>query len=822
MLRDLRTGLRQLKHSPVFALTATLLLGIGIGANTLIFSVVDAILLRPLPIAHPENLVRLVEVNPNNFLTWTFPLELCQNFPAKANLTGIVCQGDIDTGFEHLGDIQRIRVEAVSPNFFTTLNLIPAQGRPLLPEDDRAGAMNAVVSYNFWSARLAPSGFSVGQTITLNGRSFNVVGILPRGINGLEVDTSPDVRVPIKAARLLLNQPEFDVGFQIFGRLRPDITIEQADAQAEPSLRAAYDDAEAQARPRAPRRPASQAPDSRLSFEPAGHGVSSLRSQFSRGLIVLMACVALLLLMACANVACLLLARAAARSPEMTIRLALGATPWRLARQLLTESVVLALAGGAAGIAIAYTCMPLLLAALPPIRDRAAVVQPLAVNIAVNPRVLAFALLASLLTAVLFGLSPALQSVRLDLASALRATRASTARLSARSALVAAQIAICVLLMAEASLLVSTFTHMRSMNPGFDADHIVTFTIDPTLRGYTPEKARLMSRQLLEKAQTLPGVMGAAIASRGLMRGTGIKVTVRVPGKPSGPAESLNTSLNTVTPGYFETMGMRVEAGSDFRWTDPRITKPPIHAIVNQAFARHFFPGENAVGKIFGGLGPGGAFQATGQIAGVVSDAKYRSLREEIPPTEYTEALDGFPGAFVLHLRTRARPAELIAPVRQLLRSLDPQLPIVETATLREGVETSLWQERLLADFSGIFAAIAALLAGIGLYGALDLAVKSRTREIGVRVALGADALRVIKLLASEVMLLVVCGTGAGLALFATSNLWLGSVLYGVSAADPIAPASTLTLIALITLIATAIPAWRAITIDPATALRHE
>jgi predicted permease len=367
-----------------------------------------------------------------------------------------------------------------------------------------------------------------------------------------------------------------------------------------------------------------------------------------------------------------------------------------VARQFLTESLALALPGGALGVLFTYLCRPLLLAALPPVRDRSAVVQPLAVHLDIDIRVLAFAVLVSVLTALLFGLSPAIRGARHNAAGALRGSRTTTARLSSRNILVAAQVAMCVLLLAGASLLVQTFDRMRVMNPGFDRDHIATFTVDPGLKGYKPEQAKLLSRQLLEKTRSLLGVAAAGIASRAVMRGTGVKTTLGAAGMPIQRNDFLNSSLNSVTPGYFDAMGMHIIAGRDFIWSGNDKQKPQ-QAIVNEAFAQRFFPGQNALGRLFGGRGPNGLANPDDQIVGVVNDAKYRSLREKIPPTVYGPVVNGFDSDFVLYLRTYGNPAALIAPVREVLRSLDPQLPFVEVTTLREEVETSLWQERLLA-----------------------------------------------------------------------------------------------------------------------------
>ena len=820
-LRDLRFGVRLLAKSPVFTATTALLLAVGITANTLIFSVVNALLLRPLPVSHPENLVRLIEVHPTGFITWDLPYNLCDPVASRAaSLSEVICQGEADVAFSDGASTERVRVHLVSPNFFSSLDVHAALGRILTADDERSGAMNAVLSYGFWQRRFQRDASILGRSIVLHGHPFTIVGVTPEEFNGLAVDTSPDVRVPGAVNRSIAEPfPKADpdsrpLYAQIFGRLRTGVSINRASAEAEGFLDQIYPAAPGTA-------PGKSVFDSHLRLESVSNGVSTLRAQFSRGLEVLMAGVGLLLLMACANVAGLLLARSAVRAQEMGIRVALGASPARIVRQLLTEGLLLALLGGCAGALLIRACLPLLVHALPPIRDRAAVLQPLAVHVGVDLRVLGFALAVTLLTTVLFALSPALRGARSDVATVLKAGRTTTRRLLPRNLIVMAQVAVCTLILMGAALLVGTLERMRSMNPGFDRDHVVTFTIDPGLRGYKPEQSRTLSKALLEKASALPGVAAASLASRGLMRGTGVKSTYGAAGTRISATDFLNSSNNSVTPGYFDTLGMRVLAGRDFNWFDRNRTKPR-QVIVNQTFARRFFPDRSPVGERFGGPGPGGVAKADHEIIGVVSDAKYRSLREPIPPTVYTPIVDGFDEAFILHVRTGPRPETIIAPVQQALRSLDPELPILEARTLRDEVEASLWQERLLAALSSAFGGIAALLASIGLYGALDYAVKSRTREIGVRMALGAQPSRIVSLLSRETLVLVMGGAVLGLCAYAAASVWIRRVLYDVRSWEPLAVGCVLLLVGLVAAISAAPAVYRAVRIDPASALRAE
>jgi predicted permease len=829
-LRDLRFGVRLLAKSPVFTITAALLLAVGICANTLIFSMVNALLLRPLPVSHPENLVRLVDVHPTGFVNWSLPYDFCDGAASgDADFSEVICQGDADIGFDAASNggsiAERVRVHLVSPNFFSSLGVHPYLGRVLTAEDEHARAQVAVLSYAFWRRRFRGDTSVVGRKIILGGPPFTIVGVSPDSFNGLALDTSPDLRVPASVARVLVGP----LSAQIFARLRSGVPFERADAELDPLLHAAYEDETNKMFPRTQgTAPGKNAIESRLRLESIVNGVSTLRPQFSGGLEALMAGVALLLLMACANVAGLLLARAAARAPEMGVRLALGASPGRIVRQLLTEGLLLSLLGGVAGVLLTIAFLPLLARELPPIRDRAAVLQPLAMHIPIDLHVLGFALGATVLTAVLFALSPALRCARADVVSTLKGGRNTTRRLATGNLIVIAQVAMCTLILMGAALLIETLERMRSMNPGFDRDRVVTFTIDPAINGYSPEKARAFSKTLLDKAGKLAGLSSASIASRALMRGTGVKSTMGVAGSRISSADFLNCSLNDVTPGYFETMGMRLLGGRPLNWFD-RNKETPHKAIVNQAFVRRFFPGNpigDAIGKRFGGLGPGGLATADNEIIGVVSDAKYRSLREPIPPTVYSPMVDGFDNSFILHLRTRERPEAMIAPVREIVRSLDPEMPIIEVRTLREEVEATLWQERLLALLGTIFGAIAALLASIGLYGALDYAVKSRTREIGVRMAVGAQPARIVGLFSREALLLTASGIGLGLCAYAAANavfsLWISRILYDLRPWEPIAVVAVVFLVAAIAAIATAPAAIRAVRIDPASALRAE
>ncbi len=445
LLHDLRFGVRLLARSPVFTVTSVLLLAIGISANTLIFSAVDALLLRQLPVHRPGELVRVVQTQPSGFVIWDFPNELCEALAGRTSaFSQVLCQAQADVALRDRESTERVRVHLVSSNFFSGLGVGAQLGRVLVPEDERAELMPAVLSHNFWKRRFQGDPAVIGRNITLRGYLFVVVGVSPEGFNGLTVETSPDIRVPATADRWFAKESgdsttpseEPPIYAQIFGRLRPGVTLERAEGETEPLVKSAYADLLRQS-PDSSSIDAKWVFDTRFRLEAITNGVSALREQFQRGLRALMAGVGLLLIMVCANVAGLLLARSAVRTPEMGIRLALGASRWRVARQLLAESLPLALLGGLAGILLTYSCLPLLVGALPPIRDRMAVLQPLAVHIDVDLRVLAFAVAVTLLSTVLFGLSPALAGARTQVVLALRSGRTMTRRLSVHKVMLA-------------------------------------------------------------------------------------------------------------------------------------------------------------------------------------------------------------------------------------------------------------------------------------------------------------------------------------------------------------------------------------------------
>jgi predicted permease len=548
-----------------------------------------------------------------------------------------------------------------------------------------------------------------------------------------------------------------------------------------------------------------------LQVESLERGSSVLRDRFGPALRLMLGSVALLLLLLCSNIAGLLLARSAARREEMAVRVALGATRLRLARQMLAESLLLAVLGAAGGWLVAAVSLPLLVRALPPMRDRATTQLAISLNPTPDTHLLLYSLAVAAGTALLFGMAPALAAARTSLDSVLRGAR-SSGGWRGRQALVVFQVALCTLLLWGAGLLVRSFQQLHGMYPGFDSQHVVTFTLDPVPSGYSKEQSETLRRALLDRVRALPGVVSAATASRAVMRGSGVKSTIMRQGRKATPADFLNTSLNTVSQEYFDTMGMHVLAGRNFQAGDTGAK--PARVVVNQTFVRQFFPGEDPLGGRLGN-----APNTIYEIIGVVNDAKYRSLREPMIPTLYGVGADDY---FVIHVRTTMRPDSLIQPVRRELAALDPALPIVETHTLAEEVDASAAPERLTASLASLFGLLAAALASVGIYGLLAFIVTQRRREIGIRMALGAQPADVGRMIGGESLALVGIGVAAGLGAAWEAGPAVRSLLYGVTPSNGTALAAAGGFVLLISALATMIPAARASRIEPASALRNE
>lgn len=816
---DLRYALRLLRKSPGFAAAAIGLLALGIGAATVIFSAFNAVLLKPLSVPHPEELVRMVQKTPQLGTRSMFAPQVYKAFRDYAgSLSGVF--GDLDWGavMSDPGPAEEIQVDIVTPEFFSTLGARALIGRTLTPDDekDRPGMPPAVLSYGFWQRRFHSDPRVIERTLTIHGNRFAIVGVLPEDFNGITTDTAPDVRIPRHYFAWISGGAKdrpVNTGLEIAGRLKPGVTLAQAQAECRAlwrsvteklyggwSARTAMDIQRELNRP--------------LLLDPLEHGVSILRDRFGLALKLLIGCVALLLLMVCSNVAGLLLARSAARRKEIAIRLAIGATRARLLRLSFAESALLAVAGSIGGWLLAWLATPLLLGALPPMRDFSTSRLRLSLYMAPDWRVVLACAAVVLATTVLCGLAPAFAASRTSLDSILRGAR-SRSGFAGRRVLVVAQAALCTLLLAGAALLVRTFDQLSNLNPGFDRDHIVTFTVDPGLNGYTDQQAKTVRLALMDRVRSLPGVVSVAASSMPILRGSGMKTTVEPEGQTPPPGEFLNTSTNSISPEYFQTMGIPMVEGRALTETD-RNAKPT-RVVVNEAFALRFFPTVDPLGKRFGF--PGDCPELCKEIVGVSADAKYRSLREPIPPTFYTLDVSS---SFVLYVRTRMRPASIEQPVRRTLAALDPALPFLEIHTLAEELDASAAPERLTAGLASVFGLMAALLAAFGIYGLLAFAVEQRRHEIGIRMALGARPSSIGTMIGGQAMLLAAAGAVLGIAAAIPAARWIRTLLFNVAPADALSFSAAAAFVLLVSVAAAVLPAARAARVEPASALREE
>jgi predicted permease len=819
VLQDLRYGVRLLLKSPTYTAAAALSLALGIGANTTIFSLLNSVFLHPLPVSEPARLVSVFTTDArntggfNDFLPTSLP-----NFQDyrdhNAAFSGLVAHQGIPLSYANGSEAEQVAAEMVSADYFAVLGVSPALGRAFRQDEGVIGgtAPVVVVSHGFWVRRLGSDAGVVGRTITLNRQPFTVVGVAPEGFKGTNAIGAPALWVPFSLHKQLLSgfaAENFDnrraLLFNITGRLKPDVSIEQATAQ----MKTQASQLEREYPIPNKGRSVTLVPLTEATINPGFRGNAVL------GGVMLMAVVALVLLIACANVANLLLARAAARQKEVAVRLSLGAGRGRLVRQLLTESLVLAAVSGLLGLLLAFWGRSLLWAARPPFLPEDAL------DLAFDLRVLSFTMGVSLATGLLFGIAPSWQASRPDLVMELKdRTSLPTGAnrwLSARNVFVAAQVALSLVALVVGGLFVRSLGNAQKIDPGFDVARLFIVQFDLGSEGYDEARGRDFHRQVLERVRALPGVQAAAVTTNVPLFGGGFARSVFPEGRDaSDPKNGVLVQLAAVSVDYFRTMGIVRLRGRDF--TEADVPSTPLVVVVNEAAAKRFWPNEDAVGKRFAFFGEPGF----NEVVGVVRDSKVNFIGEPPTPFIYTPMLQTYAPAAFLAVRTPGDPAALIASVRSNIRQVDRQLPLVLVSTLTDIFGQSLWPARMGAALLSIFGLLALVLAAIGIYGVTSYAVTQRTREIGVRMALGAQRASVVGLVFRQAVMLTIAGIVVGLAASLLLTGYLSSLLYGISGTDPVTFAAVTAMLAAIASVACFLPAWRASKVDPLRALRYE
>jgi predicted permease len=829
-LNDLRFAVRGLLRSPLFAIVAILSLALGIGANTAIFTLIDQILLRRLPVARPDELVMLYQQgthNGSNMGPRMHSYPIYQQYQKSAEpLAEVLCRRLIETSVSIDNQTERLDAEMVSGNFFSMLGVQAAVGRVFnSQEDDQIyqGHPVVVLSHDYWTRRFARDRGVVGKKILVNNYPMTIVGVSAAGFAGIDPARSPQIRVPIQMKPQVAPEWEWvhmddprTRWVQVFARLKPGWTVKSAEAPLqtlfmqiranEMTLPGAKDWSK-YAR--------EQFMKGRLRVESASLGYSQLRNSFSTALLVLMCMVGLVLLIACANVANLLIARGFMRQKEIAVRLSLGASRGQLVRQMLVESLVLSFIGGALGVALAVALTQMLLAFVP--TDG----QPILIHAMPDARILLFTLLLTFATGIIFGLLPALRASRPDPWTTLKDTLGSIAgsggSLFLRKGLVAAQVALSFLLLFGAGLFVRSLANLKTADTGVALDNLITFQVSPALNGYDTPRAMAFFDQLLDGVRAMPGVKTAGIAVVPILSGDEWDNSMGVEGHQAQDGEDMQAFMNALSPGYFGVMGIAILEGRDFNRTD--VKKDSKVAIVNRQFADHFFPGQSAVGRhISQGTGPKSKLDI--EIIGVVANALYEGPREGIRRQVYIPNWGS--GGVTYYVRTTAASSGAFGAIRGEVRKLDASLPVYSMKTLEGQLDETLMSDRLIALLAAGFGALATVLASIGLYGVMAFVVARRRKELGIRLALGAEPGGVVWLVMKEVLLLL----GVGLAIGIPSALALGSFvssqLYGIQSRDPWTAIVTVILITVVSATAGLIPAHRASRINPILALRYE
>ncbi len=837
LVRDVRYAGRMLRKNPGFSAVAVTCLALGVGANTAIFSLMNAVMLKSLPVNNPQELVLLNHREPKgmpkelrhgnsgygstSFAYGTF--EHLRDHARRAAVFAFVPLGFDSQSVAVMidGRASTAAGEMVSGEYFSTLGVVPLLGRAINRADEQAGAPNvAVISYGYWERRFGHNPSAVGKTVALNGIPFTIAGVTPPEFFGVNPGLSPDFWVALRDRPGLtpwgVQQGSGQSMFadrnwwwlMMMARRNQGVTDEQARAELDVLFgRSVTAGMTFQPKP---------ADMPRIELEQAAGGIASLRRQFSKPLRILMVAVGLVLLIACANVAMLLLARAGARRKEMSIRLATGASRRSLIRQLLVESIVLAAAGGLLGLLLAGWGSDAL-AALMSMRS-----HPIPFDVRPDATAFLFCAAVSMLAGILFGLTPAFQATRVDLSSALKeSAKALSPRLGLGSVLVAAQVALCLLLLVGAGLFVRTLSYLQGQDIGFDRRNLLVFALDARSGGATPERIMQTYNQVLQTIQELPGVRGATASQLALLTGWVNNGSISTDSAKETGARDKFVYWNMVGPSFFQTMGMQMVLGRDIDWRDIRGERRV--AVVNEAMARKFFPGESPVGHHFN-LGDRRAPENDFEIVGLVKNARYQSVQEAPPETAYLAYGTAARGLGNMNFEVRAQgdPAALVPAIRQVVRRVNPDLPLKNVRTQAEQMEESLQRERMFARLSTVFGLLALALVAVGLYGTLAYGVARRTNEIGIRMALGASRRQVVWMVLRQSLVMVAAGVAVGVPAALALTRFIASQLHGVKPNDALTMAGTVAVLAAVGALAAFLPACRAAGVAPTAALRYE
>jgi predicted permease len=847
---DVRYALRTLRKNPVFTAVAVSSLALGIGANTALFTLTDAILLRWLPVANPQELAVLAR-NPErpstsfNYPDYRYIRDHNQSYTGVAAFSG----GARPTSFRLPGqdtDTQLVGMILVSGDYFEVLGVTPAVGRVFNAGDNHTEGAHpyVVLSHGFWERAFASDTGVVGKDVFLNGARFQVVGVSRAGFTGATPGSSPDVFVPIEMYRTFSpSAARWNTRnmwwLRVVGRMKPGLSREQAQAELQVLWQQILD-SDPNKRPVATWNKDYKIQNTAVVLAGA-QGHSYLQEQTSKPLTILSVTVVLVLLIACVNIANLLLARGAARRKEIAVRLAIGASRPRIVVQMLTESITLSALGGIGGALVAWAGVGVLSGFLP------AGSFPVELHLSPDARILGFGVVVSLLSGILFGLAPALQSSKPDLVPALKAETSMAAgghrafRWGLRRTLVSVQVALSVVLLVSAGLFVRTLSNLRNLDPGMNRDNLLFIDTNIGQLGYQPQRERMFFERLRDEVQRLPGVRAAAIAAIPPQGGSRWNNNLQIEGYTWKPDEAPHVDINAVTPRYFEAAGIPILLGRDFMdadhmtvlpdrpdpppppGTDPPDTPGPQRvAIVNEAFARKFFDGQSPIGKKIS-RGEKWNPERLYEIVGVVRNARYFDLRKAVEPMMYQPSWrEGGGVGGVLTVRTSADPKPLIETIRRTVQSVDGNAVVVDAKTMEDHLNRVLVQERFVAMLGGFFGIVALLLAAIGLYGVMSQTVTRRTREIGIRMALGAEARAVLWLVMREALAMVAVGAAVGGVVAVVATRYAETLLYGITRLDPVTLVGSGVVLLCVTALAGFLPARRATRVEPTTALRQE